>query len=113
MCKKQYAYSLDGETFMGTFDSIDEARIEAATYDKYKTIWVGTIAYPDPADYICIDRLIEQIEENLNDDFWWLDCDVKKTIDKDTFESKIKTAVREHIKPKVFSVENSNEYQNH
>lgn len=112
MCKVQYAYSIDGETYVGTYDSINEARLEASCYDEYKTIWVGTIAHPDPAEGVSVDWIIEHIEENIGDEFWWLDVDdFIDVTDIDVFESKIKTAIREHITPKVFSVKNTIEYK--
>ena len=112
--KIQYAYSFDRETFSGTFDSIDDAREEAATYDEYNTFWVGTIVRLDLAESISIDRIIEQIEEYIEDEFEWLNytgavIDVK---DRALFESKIKKTISEHVTAKVFSVENVKEYQN-
>lgn len=114
MSNDKYAYSLDGETYVGTFDSIDDARIEASYHDDIDTVWIGTIVYPDPGESISIDRIIEQIEEDIGDGFEWLNFTggVIDVTDRALFESKIKTAIREHITTKVFSVENSKEFNN-
>ncbi len=110
----QYAYSLDGETYVGYYDSIDNARQAASCYDEYKSIWVGTIVKPDPAESISIDRIIEQIEEDIEDEFEWLNYTgaVIDVTDRALFESKIKKTISEHVTAKVFSVENVKEYQN-
>lgn len=114
MSNDKYAYSLDSETYVGTYDSIDEARLEASCFDDHKTIWVGTIVKPDIAKLTNIDYLLQYIEESVSDEMDWFgyDDELININDKALFEVKIKTAIREHITTNYFSVENANEYQN-
>ncbi|KKM75964.1 hypothetical protein LCGC14_1384990 [marine sediment metagenome] len=114
MNNDKYAYSLDSETYVGSYDSVDEARIEASCFDDCKAIWVGTIVKPDPAESISVDWIIEQIDEEIEDEFEWLNYTgaVIDVTDRALCESKIKKTISEHITTKVFSVENVNEYQN-